>query len=206
MFQAQNERYRQYGLSGPDAFLRPASAKYLEELHRTYGVLKGAPRRGEVSRSHAAHVEQQRNLTDELEFWKQQAHAMREERDRYASYNMDRMAQFLVPNQDVGGGGDGDGGDGDRGARGSVVPPVQAEAGDGPQVNSDAVTTQSDGGRSDRSPRVEQRTSVPPDPPVPAEGREEGAATAALGDGDAPADAADPAGPGVDDDAPERGE
>ena len=204
MFQAQNERYRQYGLSGPDAFLRPASAKYLEELHRTYGVLKGAPRRGEVSRSHAAHVEQQRNLTDELEFWKHQAHAMREERDRYASYNMDRMAQFLVPNQDVGGGGDGDGGDGDRGARGSVVPPVQAEAGDGPQVNSDAVTTHSDDGRADSSGDRDGGGSAPAEPAKPAPGERGGteAGTPEL----AEADRADPPGPTEDDRAPERGE
>ena len=204
MFQAQNERYRQYGLSGPDAFLRPASAKYLEELHRTYGVLKGAPRRGEVSKSHATHVEQQRKLTEELGFWKQQAHAMREERDRYASYNMDRMAQFLVPNQDVGGGGDGDGGDGDRGARSSVVPPVQAEAGDGPQVNSDAVTKHSDDGRADSSGDRDGGGSAPAEPAEPAPGERDGteAGTPEL----AEADRADPPGPTEDNRVPERGE
>ena len=132
MFQRAQADFDQHGLSGPSAFLRPASAKYLEELHRQYGTLKNAPNRRDVNADARALRAQQNKIDAQMNAMRRDLDAVRAQRDQYerALRNI-YDSQFLVPNQDVGGGGDGDGGDGDRGARGSVVPPVQAEAGDG---------------------------------------------------------------------------
>jgi len=205
MFQRAQTDFDQHGLSGPSAFLRPASAKYLEELHRQYGTLKNAPNRRDVNADARTLRAQQNKIDAQMNTMRRDLDAVRAQRDQYerALRNI-YDSQFLVPNQDVGGGGDGDGGDGDRGARGSVVPPVQAEAGDGPQVNSDAVTTHSDDGRADSSGDRDGGGSAPAEPTEPAPGERGGteAGTPEL----AEADRADPPGPTEDNRVPERGE
>lgn len=124
---------------------------YLEDIHRTYGMLKGAPSRDSVNASASKNyqsLQQYKSETDQMiRNLQSDCRNLASERDRWANVAK-RLSDHIDSNNDYvarGGGGGGNDDGGDRG--GGVLSPVHTDAQIGKQAISnevDVVKTEDD--------------------------------------------------------------